>query len=126
MRKDGESGEIFEPKTVESAFAINCDSMFAYLFAIDLKENELVWLNVANSMPASVAGTAKLDYLFDYLDMTSVMNVYDLFEMLATEVTDNPQCADVVVTDEEISIEEGVDLVTSRDVEKIIAYMNKR
>lgn len=126
MREDGENGEIFEPKTVESAFAINCDSMFAYLFAIDLKENELVWLNVANSMPASVAGTAKLDYLFGYLDMTSVINVYDLFEMLATEVTDNPQCADVVLTDEEISIKEGVDLVTSRDVEKIIAYMNKR
>lgn len=126
MREDGESGEIFEPKTVESAFVINCDSMFAYLFAIDLENNELVWLNVANAMPARVAGTARLDFLFDYLDMTSIINIYDLFEMLATEVTENPEDADVVVTDEAIMIREGADLVTSRDVEKIIGYMNRK
>lgn len=124
IRKDGESGEIFEPKTVESAFSINSDSMFAYLFAIDMESNELVWLNVANSVPARIAGTKRLDFLFDYLDMSDVINVYDLFHMLATETVDNPADADVAVTDEKVSLKEGADLVTSRDTDKIIAYMN--
>lgn len=126
VREDGESGEIFEPKTVESAFAINSDSMFAYLFAIDMESNELVWLNVANSMSVQVAGTTRLDFLFDYLNMTSIINVYDLFEMLATKIVDNPVDADVVVTDENVLVKEGTDCVTSRDIDKIIAYMNKK
>lgn len=126
VREDGESGEIFEPKTVDSAFVINSDSMFAYLFAIDMKSNELVWLNVENSISAQVAGETKLDFLFDYLNMTSVINVYDLFEMMATEIVDNPEYADVVVSDEEVLQKTNSDLVTSRDVEKIIAYMNKK
>ena len=58
--------------------------------------------------------------------MTSIINVYDLFEMLATKIVDNPVDADVVVTDENVLVKEGTDCVTSRDIDKIIAYMNKK
>ena len=46
MRDIVDSGEVFEPKTVQSSFAINCDSNFAYLFAIDLEKRK-PWLPLA-------------------------------------------------------------------------------
>ncbi len=126
MREDINSGEIFEPKSVASSFAINCDSMFAYLFAIDLRTNELVWLNIANSLPFNVAGKAHMDFLYDYLDITEVINVYDLFEMKASRLTSDMANADVVVTDEEIRegmVKEGAVVIRGMDVERIMAEM---
>ena len=57
MTRDIEdTGAIYEPKTVKSAFMINCDSTFAYLFGIDLDKNELIWLNMARTGSMAVAG----------------------------------------------------------------------
>lgn len=124
IRKDINTGEIFEPKTVESSFVINCDSTFAYLFGIDLEWNEFVWLNIAKSGGTQVAGTTSFDFLFDYFKMTSIINLYDLFFMLASSITTHPTQADVVVTDEDVSTKEDAILIRSCDYEKIVAYMN--
>lgn len=126
IREDVNSGEVFEPKTVASSFAINCDSTFAYLFGIDLDTNELLWLNIARRGITQVAGTTSLAFLLDYFKLTSIINVYDLFEMLATNLTKDASVADVVVTDEEVVTKEGAVVVRSCDVEKIMAYMNMK
>ena len=47
LRDIEDSGEIFEPKTVQTSFKINCDSTFAYLFAIDLTR---VWIKSAKRL----------------------------------------------------------------------------
>lgn len=126
IRKEVDSGEVFEPKTVATSFAINCDSTFAYLFGIDLDTNELLWLNIARSGMTQVAGTTSLAFLLDYFKITSIINVYDLFEMLASNFTHDSSVADVVVTDEEVGVKDGAVVVRSCDVEKIMAYMNMK
>ena len=37
-----DSGEVFEPKTVQSSFAANGQSTFCYLFALDLDANDFI------------------------------------------------------------------------------------
>ena len=124
IREEMNSGEVFEPKTVASSFAITCDSTFAYLFAIDLETEELVWLNIAKSGSTTVAGETTFDFLFDYFKLTDIINVYDLFAMMAKSVTTDPMEADVVVTDAQVSRKEGSVQVRSCDTELIVAYMN--
>ena len=124
IREEMNSGEVFEPKTVASSFAINCDSTFAYLFGIDLEEREVVWLNLARSGSIQVAGDTSFEFLLDYFKLTNIFNVYDLFVMLASELTDDASMADVVVTDKQVITREGAVVIRSCDYEKILAYMN--
>lgn len=119
-----DSGEVFEPKTVATSFQITCDSTFAYLFAIDLNTRELVWLNVSRDSKARVAGTTSVDFLKPYFHASQLMNVKKLFSMLATEVVDTPDNADVVVTDEAVSVKESAEIIHSYDTERILALMN--
>ena len=101
MRDVLDTGEIYEPKTVQTSFLIDCPSTFAYLFGIDLEKRELVWLNVSKSGNAIVAGETSLMFLLDYFDVTKTMNVHRFFEMMATELVADPAKADMVVTDRE-------------------------
>jgi len=119
-----DSGQVFEPKTVVTSFQITCESTFAYLFAIDLKTRELVWLNVSRDSNARVAGTTSLDFLKAYFHASQLINVHKLFAMLAAEVVEKPEAADVIVTDEELSVAEGVEVIHSYDTERILALMN--
>lgn len=121
-----DNGEVFEPKTVATSFQITCDSTFAYLFGIDLKTSELVWLNVSRDSNARVAGTTSLDFLKDYINACQLMNVQKLFSMLATEVVETPEDADVVVTDDAVSVKENAEIIHSYDTERILALMNSR
>lgn len=119
-----DSGAVFEPKTVATAFQITCDSIDAYLFAIDLNSQEMVWLNIGFDGDNPVAGDASLDFLKDYLHTSQVLSLRDLFTMLATEVVENPEAADVVISNEVISVSEGVEVIHSYDTERILALMN--
>ena len=119
-----DSGQVFEPKTVATSFRITCDSTFAYLFGVDLNTKELAWLNVARDSSARIAGSTSLEFLKPYLYATSIMNVHKLFSMLATEVVSTPQEADVVVSDENVSVKEGAEIIHSYDTERMLALMN--
>ncbi len=124
LRDVEESGEVFEPKTVKSSFIINCDSTFAYLFGIDLEKNDFVWLNASRDSNAIVAGATLLAFLIDYFKIISILNVGTLFEMLATEIVESPEDADVIVSDEKLEVREGVEVIRSCDFEKITALIN--
>ena len=119
-----DSGEVFEPKTVKSSFAITCASTFAYLFAIDFQTREIIWLNIARASRERVAGTTTMDFLKHYLEATSVINLYDFARMLATEVVDDPMQADVVFSDKDKPMREGAELIRSIDVERIVELLN--
>ena len=79
-----DSGEVYEPKTVKSSFLINTESTFAYLFGIDLKTNELIWLNIARDSSVNVAGTTNMDFLTDYfcIDFMTEEDYEKLIEFL--------------------------------------------
>ncbi len=120
-----DSGEVFEPKTVTSSYLINCDSTFSYMFAIDVFENQIIWLNVARDSSVTVAGTTDLSFLIEYLNATDVINMHSLFSMLATKIVNSPLDADYVVTDEEVEIKEGAILIRSYDTDKVLPLINK-
>ena len=124
MRDEEDSGEIFEPKTVKSSFAITCASTFAYLYAIDLQTREIVWLNVSRDSRERVAGETKMAFLLDYLNVTDVINLHDFACMLATEVVDDPSRADVVFSDTYQPSREGVELIRSFDFERVMQLLN--
>jgi hypothetical protein len=119
-----DSGEIYEPKTVQSSYLIDCESMFAYLFGIDLEKNEFVWLNTARQGNTTVAGTTSLDFITRYFDVTSVINMYTFFEMMATELVDDPSEADIVVSDNIVDHAERAEVIRSYDFDKVLALMN--
>ena len=120
------SGEIFEPKTVQTSFQINCDSIYACLFAIELKTKQIVWLNMALNNNSNVAGNADLQLLHDYFDICKIMNLQKFFTMLASEVVVNPEEADVVVSDKQYNIKEGAEVINSWSIDRILALLNEK
>lgn len=123
LRDWDDSGQVYEPKTVKSAYLMNCESTFAYLFGIDLFTNEFVWLNVAKNSKSRVAGDTNLSFLTDYFHLTEVMNMYDFFSMMAEKIVADSMEADVVVTDHEIACADEAEIIRGYDFEKIRALM---
>ena len=119
-----DSGEVFEPKTVKSSFKITADSTTAYLFAIDVKKREFVWLNLSDESMRRVAGSEDIGFLEDYINATDVINMADFFTMLATEVVESPEDADIIVSDKDSDIVEGKEKIRSCDFERVMALMN--
>ena len=124
MRDREDSGEVFEPKTVKSSYAITCPSTFAYLFGIDVETREIVWLNMARNSRERIAGETNMAFLLDYLEIAYTINLDDFARMLATEVVDDPLMADVVFSDKDEPMREGVELIRSSDIERIIELLN--
>lgn len=123
LRDEEDSGEIYEPKTIESAFFVDCESTFAYLFGIDMIKNEFIWLNQARNSNAQVAGSTSLTFLLDYFHTTEIFNVYDFFKMMAEELVEDPMEAEIVVSDHETAYADGAEMIREYDFEKIRAFM---
>lgn len=135
LRDTMSSGEIWEPKTIESSYTITGDSTYSYMFAIDLEKNDFVWLNMCKDSMSRVAGNSDFTFLAKYLNMTDVISVYTLFEMMAREIVNSKEEADVIVSDDEnpvvITIQDNglevikeQEIITSKDTEKILKYLN--
>ncbi len=123
LRDEEDSGEIYEYKTVQSSFEINCDSTFVYMFAIDVKTEEIVWLNVARDSESRVAGLYSAEFLIEYLEATKVINLADIFSYMATEIVTDPTLADLVLSDEIFELPEGVTQLHSYETEKIMKLL---
>ena len=123
LRDINDSGEIYEPKTVNSAYTINCESTFAYLFGLDLEKNDFIWLNMSRNGTVTVAGETSFEFLFDYFRMTDIMNMDSFFRLMATEVVDSPEKADVVVANSEITVPEGTEVIREFDFEKLLKLL---
>ena len=104
IRKEPMNGEIFEPKTVQTSFRIDSDSTYCYLFAIDLLKREMIWLNVNRNGNYHVAGESQMAWLKGYFEMPEVFSVHDLYTAAATQITDDPKQADVLVLGMEQSL----------------------
>lgn len=124
VRDVWDSGAVYEPKTVQSSYKVDCESRFAYLFVIDLEKNEFVWLNSARQGNTAVAGNSSLDFLTRYFNVTSVMNMYSFFEMMATELVDDPAEAEIVVSDKAVDHHKDAEIIRSCDFDKVLALMN--
>lgn len=126
IREEQDSGEIFEPKTVKSSFRVTGKHTFAILFALDLVEREIIWLNLSIDSDDAVAGENEIAMVRDYLDATDTINMASLFKGMATEVVDNPEDADVIIADHYTGqLREGQKRIRSRDYELIFEYLNE-
>lgn len=122
-RDTKDSGKVFEPKAVKSSFVINCDSTFAYLFALDVEKREFIWLNAANGSNYHIAGQESVKFLERYFEVSSVIDLYTLFEMLAAEVVSDPKEAELIICDEELDFSTEAKIIRSCDFEKINSYL---
>lgn len=123
LRNRKDSGAIFEPKTVESSFRIDCASTSAYLFGIDMAKSEFVWLNVAKDGSSRIAALQQIEYMTDYFGLTETMNLGLFFEMMATELVTDPAEADLVVSDRELPLRAGARQIHSYDFGQINALL---
>ena len=134
-----DSGEVFEPATVQTSFIVNCASRSAYLFAIDLRDPAIIWLNLGENSMRNIAGEGDVSFLKRYLHTVDIFNLYDFAHMLATEVVDDPTEADVIFSDTlpatlspgqapELDawqgLREGQELIRSRDTARIRELLN--
>ena len=120
------SGEIWEPKTVKSSYRITGSSTQSYLFALDLEKRDFVWLNMCKNTNQIVSGEDDVSFLSRYIYMTEVMNVARLFSMLATEIVDDAEDADVIVCDESYDLDISQIQIKSTDTEAIISLLNNK
>ncbi len=125
IRDNEDSGEIFEPKTVESSYTINAPTAYAYLFAIDLKEREIVWLNTAFDSDSHISAQSAIR-VDEYLNITRVINVKDLFSMLATEIVADPSEADVIVGLNSYELKEGQRYISPVNTSAILPLVNNK
>ena len=125
MRDETDSGEVFEPKTVSSAFLIDSPSTFAYLFALDLEKREIVWLNLSRGGETHVAGDTGFFFLLDRFRAVEIFSLYDLLSLAAAEIVPDPKDADILVTDD-IRTFPGNDVIRSFDSEKIASLLDRR
>ena len=126
VRDKIDTGEIFELKTVKSSFKVNCDSTMAYLFAIDLKRGDLVWLNVACDSDDIIGASHSPAFLRPYMTLTDSLNLASVFSMMASETVDDPKDAEIVLSDKDVEISEGATQIRSCDFEKIIALIEAK
>lgn len=122
LRKDLMAGKIFEPKTVATSYKISADSTFAYLFAIDLKTNEMIWLNQSVDTRLHVGASAEMSQLEKSFNICKTFNVYNFFSWCAVPemIVEKPEEAEIIVSDRV----EGDNVIHGCDMEKILPYMN--
>ena len=123
-RREVDSGEVYEPKTVRSAFPVRGGGRFACLYGVDLEREELVWLNVQRSNPSAVAGASSLAFLLPWFRIADRMNLALFFEMLARERTEDPAEAEILVTDRALPLRPDQRQIRSQDTEQILRYLN--
>lgn len=120
MTRDLEdSGEVYEPKTVQTAYAVTGNTTFSYMFAIDLWAREMIWLNIDRSENHRVAGMEDMSWLLPYMKMTETFNVYNLFNWAGTRVN-TPEEADIIVSDEPVDAVTFTELLEGKSEKEVI------
>ncbi len=123
-RDDATNGNIYEPKTVNTAFNVTANGTYCLLYALDLKNNEIVWVNTAKNDFYAVAGEDCVNFVYKYLETTNHLSVYKLFELANAQFVDDATLADYVVSDEIKSVTKDQVLITSYDYSPLIPIIN--
>lgn len=104
MIRDGKTGEIYEPSTVENRFKVNNDNRFVCPLIIDLAKGEVIWLDVQMSVLGSCSNASNkhsqiemLSKAFINKEFVSMGGVLLLHTLARGEaLVDNPKEADTI------------------------------
>lgn len=105
-RQEAESGEIFEPKTVQDRLDVTANTRIALPLIIDVQENKVIWADLAlknqpgwqNNVHGNMAG---IQLMLRSLVELKKPDLYDLFRLHAKargEQVDHPEDADTVLS----------------------------
>lgn len=128
LRDKFNSGEVYEPKTVQTAFNITADSTYCALFAIDLQNREMIWLNQNVYSNARCSFAEDNSWVKKYMNLAKYLNVYKLFENVGEKVNDPKECVgenDYIITKEPINtnFETKAAIITAYTPEKIMSFI---
>lgn len=102
-RPDGQSGEIYDPRTVRNTFDLSAESTLIVSMVIDLLKREYIWADVSATHPGAYANVSTDAPLLAKLSQSIVekeyVTLYDVFGLNALgrgELVDSPEDADIV------------------------------
>lgn len=75
LRDKADTGRVFEPKTLQSIFDVDCNASFVQLFGLDVRAGKLVWLLSPQANHAKLAAKADFDLLITSLKIAEKLNV---------------------------------------------------
>jgi hypothetical protein len=130
IRDKFNSGEVYEPKTVQTSYLIDAKSSECFLFAIDLIERKMIWLNTNIDSNARVTGTINAKCLLKYFNILNEFNLYNVFSKIGTNVNSIKECTsenDIVVVPEitEETAKLKCTVITPQDTEKMLKVVGK-
>jgi hypothetical protein len=115
-----DSGEVFEPRTVENRIDLASDTRICLPLIIDLEKNEVVWTDIAlkkspfwNNVQQNLRGVSLMTKALTGLTKTNLYELFALHIEARGEICGSPDSAETI-----FSVEKGV---TPFDLETIAA-----
>ena len=84
----------------------------------------MIWLNTAVFSHARIAGVDNHRLIMPYLHTTELINVRSFAEMMATELADAPEEAEIVFSDRILDLPSDAEQIHSYDIDKMLKLMN--
>lgn len=105
-RSDLNSGEIYEPTTVENQISLSSEGRYTVPLVIDCKERKVIWTDLSgqfqsaqfNNLESNLVGTTLAAYAMVNLKRTTMFQVAALNALARGKVVERVEDADVIFT----------------------------
>lgn len=127
MCRDDKTGEIFEPKTVKNRFDLSGDAQQCLMFIVDIKENKVYIADLAIGSEKYSSAYGQRDTISMFTQVViedKSLSVMQLLQSAAEaefiEFCENPEEADILITDEDVKTKEDAKKVHPYDITSIV------
>lgn len=115
-RSDLNSGEIYEPTTVENQISLSSEGRYTVPLVIDCKERKVIWTDLSgqfqsaqfNNLESNLVGTTLAAYAMVNLKRTTMFQVAALNALARGNVVERVEDADVIFTADEDGIKKAL------------------
>lgn len=115
-RSDLNSGEIYEPTTVENQISLSSEDRYTVPLVIDCKERKVIWTDLSgqfqfeqfNNLESNLVGTTLSAYAMVNLKRTTMFQVAALNALARGKVVERVEDADVIFTADEERIKKAL------------------
>lgn len=115
-RSDLNSGEIYEPTTVENQISLSSEGRYTVPLVIDCKERKVIWTDLSgqfqsaqfNNLESNLVGTTLAAYAMVNLKRTTMFQVAALNALARGKVVERVEDADVIFTADEEEIKKAL------------------
>lgn len=120
--------EIYDIKTVCNRYKMSGSSRSNKILAVDVEKREVVWLNISESSQNRVVDENRSDWLLEYIEMASHLNMGTFVDIAGLNITDDINKADTIVTSDNnydvSSLPDNTELIRPCDTDKILSVLN--